>query len=236
MDESERLVAPSLSTLAFERLENAIMQGEIKPGERLSESGLASRFGISRGPLREAIGQLEGRRLVERKYNLGARVVSLSNSDLIDLLVIRESLEGMACRMAAARLSTAQLGQLENMLVGHAKSEEVQSGRGYFQGRDDADFHQVILRECGNPRLIGLLDIELYSLLRLYRHQASMRSGRPAAALQEHRAIVKALKQRDGDRAEDAMRSHIRNSRTAFEQSLAVETTKNQCGCNPWQR
>jgi len=152
MDESERLVAPSLSTLAFERLENAIMQGEIKPGERLSESGLASRFGISRGPLREAIGQLEGRRLVERKYNLGARVVSLSNSDLIDLLVIRESLEGMACRMAAARLSTAQLGQLENMLVGHAKSEEVQSGRGYFQGRDDADFHQVILRECGNPR------------------------------------------------------------------------------------
>ena len=106
MDESERLVAPSLSTLAFERLENAIMQGEIKPGERLSESGLASRFGISRGPLREAIGQLEGRRLVERKYNLGARVVSLSNSDLIDLLVIRESLEGMACRMAAARLSS----------------------------------------------------------------------------------------------------------------------------------
>lgn len=224
MDDSECLVATSLSNLAFERLENAIMQGDIKPGERLSESGLARRFGISRGPLREAIGQLEGRRLVERKSNLGARVVSLSNSDLIDLLVIRESLEGMACRMAATRLSAAQLRQLENMLDGHAESEEVQSDRGYFQGLDDADFHQVILRECGNPRLIGLLDIELYSLLRLYRHQASRRPGRPAAALLEHRAIVEALKQRDGDRAEDTMRSHIRNSRKAFEQSLAVET------------
>lgn len=220
-EETERLVAPNLSVLAYERLERAIMEGEIKPGERLSESGLARRFGISRGPLREAIGQLEGRRLVERRSNLGARVVSLSNIELIDLLVIRESLEGMACRMAASRLTTQQIDRLEELLSQHAEMEEVKSGRGYFQGSDDADFHQVILRACGNSRLIGLLDVELYSLLRLYRHQLSMRPGRPAAALREHQAILAALKARDGDQAENAMRFHIRNSRAAVKEYFA---------------
>ena len=164
-------------------MENACSVGESKAVDRLSEGVVGSRFGSGRGPLGEAIGQVEGRRLVERIYSLGARVGSLSNSDLIDLVVSRESLEGMACRMAAARLSTAQLGQLENMLVGHAKSEEVQSGRGYLQGRDDAEFHQVILRECVNPRLLGLLDIELYSLMRLYRPQAQMSPGTQPAHL-----------------------------------------------------
>ena len=138
-DESERLVATNLATLAYERLERAIMEGEIKPGDRLSESALARRYGISRGPLREAIGQLEGRRLVERKSNLGARVVSLSNTDLIDLLVIRESLEGMACRMAASRVTPAQIAKLESLLLAHADTDAVKSGRGYFQGSGDAD-------------------------------------------------------------------------------------------------
>jgi DNA-binding GntR family transcriptional regulator len=226
-DESERLVAPNLSALAYERLERAIMEGEIKPGDRLSESALARRYGISRGPLREAIGQLEGRRLVERKSNLGARVVSLSNTDLIDLLVIRESLEGMACRMAASRVTPAQIAKLEALLLAHADTEAVKSGRGYFQGSGDADFHQVIISACGNNRLIGLLDGELYSLLRLYRHQMSMRPGRPAAALKEHRTVLSALKLGDGDKAEAAMRTHIRNSRVAVEKWLAADGTLN---------
>ncbi len=222
-DESERLVSPNLSTLAYERLERAIMEGEIKPGERLSESALARRYGISRGPLREAIGQLEGRRLVERKLNLGAQVVSLSNTDLIDLLVIRESLEGMACRMAASRITPAQIARLEDLLLAHADTEAVKTGRGYFQGSGNSDFHQVIIQACGNKRLIGMLDGELYSLLRLYRHQSSRRPGRPAAALKEHRAILSALKLGDGDKAEAAMRTHVQNSREAVEKWLAAD-------------
>ena len=102
---SERLVAQNLSGLALERLEKAIMEGELGPGERLSESGLARRFGISRGPLREAIGQLEGRKLVTRISNQGARVVSLSKDDLLDLLQVRESL----CGDRLMCLSLAQL-------------------------------------------------------------------------------------------------------------------------------
>jgi len=214
---SERLVAPNLSTLAYERLEKAIMEGDIKPGERLSESALARRYGISRGPLREAIGQLEGRRLVERVSHLGARVVSLSDDDLLELMTIREALEGMACRLAATRMTPDQLARIEALLAGHAEDEDIRSDRGYFQAPGEGDFHQIILDNCGNARLQAMLDGELYSLLRLYRHRFSMRPGRPAAALKEHRAILAALKQGDADKAEAAMRAHIRASRAAVE-------------------
>ena len=213
----------NLSALALERLEKAIMQGELAPGERLSESGLARRFGISRGPLREAIGQLEGRKLVTRVSNQGARVVSLSKEDLLDLLQVRESLEGLACRLACQNMDEADLARLEQMLATHQEADAMREGRGYFQGPGDGDFHQVILGACGNARLTGMLGTELYSLLRLYRHRLSMRPGRPAEALQEHRRIVEALRARDPDAAEATMRAHLRSSRSAVEDWLKDE-------------
>jgi len=209
--------------MALERLEQAIMQGELGPGERLSESGLARRFGISRGPLREAIGKLEGRKLVTRVSNQGARVVSLSNEDLLDLLQVRESLEGMACRLASQNMTEAELVRLEDMLVVHEKADAMRTGRGYFQGTGESDFHQVILAACGNARLTGMLGNELYSLLRLYRHRLSMRPGRAAEALEEHRRIVVALRARDPEAAEAAMRAHLRSSRSAVEDWMAQE-------------
>lgn len=222
-NDSERLVVQNLSSLALERLEKAIMEGELGPGERLSESGLARRFGISRGPLREAIGQLEGRKLVTRVSNHGARVVSLSKEDLLDLMQVRESLEGMACRLSAERMSEADMTRLEEMLEVHEKSDAMREGRGYFQGAGDGDFHQVILAACGNARLNGMLGTELYSLLRLYRHHLSMRPGRAAEALDEHKTIVVALRARDPEAAEAAMRAHLRSSRSAIERWMTDE-------------
>jgi DNA-binding GntR family transcriptional regulator len=220
---SEHLIAQNLSGLALERLEKAIMEGELGPGERLSESGLARRFGISRGPLREAIGQLEGRKLVTRVSNQGARVVSLSNEDLLDLLQVRESLEGMACRLASQNMSEAGLARLEDLLTVHEEADAMQAGRGYSQEAGDGDFHQLILDACGNARLSGMLGRELYSLLRLYRHRLSMRPGRPAKALDEHKQIVAALRARDPDAAEATMRVHLRSSRSAVEDWMTNE-------------
>lgn len=218
-DPTDKLISPNLSALAYERLESAILQGGFEPGERLSESALARRYGISRGPLREAIGRLESRGLVERELNRSARVVSPDGPDLLHLLTVRESLEGMACRLAAEHMSDADIDALENLLRDHADTEPVRSGRGYFQGADTRDFHQTILKASANPRLIAMLGGELYPLLRLCRHQISTRPGRPAAALAEHRDIVAALRSRDGDRAEAAMRHHIRQSRAAVKES-----------------
>jgi DNA-binding GntR family transcriptional regulator len=222
-DFARPLVATNLVSLALDRLESAIMEGDLKPGQRLSETDLARRFGISRGPLREAIGQLEGRKLVERVVNQGARVVWLSPAELMDLLVIRESLEGMACRLATERMSDAELDQLNAMLETHAADSSLVSGKGYFQGAGDKDFHGRIARGSGNPRLTAMLQGELYSLLRLYRHRLSMRPGRPQEALDEHRVILAAMRSRDPDRAEAAMRAHIRNSGSAVVDVLAGE-------------
>jgi DNA-binding GntR family transcriptional regulator len=106
------IVAQSLANLAFEKIVSAIVRGEILPGARISEAELARKFGISRGPLREALMRLEGRRLVERRPNLGAYVVGLSQRGLDELFTMREALEGMACRLAATAMSDAEIAEL----------------------------------------------------------------------------------------------------------------------------
>lgn len=222
-DTMQPLTSTNLSMLAFDRLEQAIMSGELKPGERLSEVTLARRYGISRGPLREAIGRLEGRKLVERQANQGARVVSLDQAQILDLLVIRESLEGMACRLAATRIRAGEIKRLHRMLDGHARDAQVVAGKGYFQGGGDLDFHYRIVRASGNARLIKMLDEDLYSLLRLFRQRLSTAPGRPTQALVEHRAVLAALEARDPDAAETAMRTHIRNSRASISHLVAAD-------------
>ena len=221
-DISQPLMSANLSMLAFQRLEQAIMAGELQPGERLSEVTLAKRYGISRGPLREAIGRLEGRNLVERVANQGARVVSLDEAQILNLLVIRESLEGMACRLAATRIKPAELKRLHGMLDSHSRDARVVSEKGYFQGGGDLDFHYRIVRASGNERLIKMLDEDMYLLLRLFRQRLSTAPGRPAQALEEHRVVLAALDARDPDAAEAAMRTHIRNSRASINHIVAV--------------
>src|SRR5690606_30250495 len=93
--------ADTLSDHVFRKIQAAIVKGEIAPGSKMSEPELARTYGISRGPLREAIHRLEGQRLLVRVPHVGARVVSLSQQELCELYQIRESLEGMACRLAA---------------------------------------------------------------------------------------------------------------------------------------
>ena len=152
-------------------------------------------------------------------------MISLRNDELIDLLVIRESLEGMACRLAATRIKPAELKRLQKMLEQHAQDDAVVSGRGYFQGGGDLDFHYRIVKASGNARLFQMLDEELYSLLRLYRQRLSTRPGRPKQALEEHRRVLEALEARDPDAAEAAMRAHIQSSRASLEHHMASEAT-----------
>ena len=107
-----RTIEPiSLTTTIFNRLVEAITSGEFEPGQKLSESDLARRLGISRGPLREALGRLEGR-LVMRTPRLGVSVIDFGRDDLDHLFLVREALEGMAARLAAERMTTAELGRL----------------------------------------------------------------------------------------------------------------------------
>lgn len=217
---NSRVRVKSLVDAVTERLEAAILSGELAPGSRLSEQRLAVAFGVSRGPLREAIRRLEGRQLLRRTANIGVHVTELSRDDLAELLTVREALEGMACRLAAQAITDAQLAELEELLAQHGKARDVQAGTGYYQRTPDFDFHFRIVSASGNARLIQMLCADMYDLLRIYRYRSSTLGGRARDAYDEHRAILDALKRRDAAEAEASMRSHIQRSREHMLQSL----------------
>lgn len=224
---SERIAIRFLVDIVTERIEEAIVSGELAPGARISEMSLARNLGVSRGPLREAIRRLEGRKLVERTPNKGVHIASLSFQDLMDLLDVREALEGKACALAAERISKEELDALEQLLDDHAKHRQLQSGKGYYQESKDFDFHFRIARSSGNERLISIICGDLYHLLRIYRYKSSTFSGRAARALEEHRNILAALQKRNPNLAEKAMRTHIRNA----QQHLRLALKSGKMGC-----
>ncbi len=213
----------SLVDVVAERIEAAIISGQLEPGARLSEQGLAASLGVSRGPLREAIRRLEGRKLLERTPNIGVRVAELSLRDLNDILQVREALEGMACALAARNMSDADIAALAKLLAGHEKQQGLQEGKGYYQESRDFDFHFRIITGSGNARLVQMLTGDLYYLLRVYRYKSSTKPGRAQEALNEHKAILSALAARDAAAAEQAMRTHLRNARRYVEDQLAAE-------------
>ena len=147
----------TMSENVFRRIQAAIVKGEIAPGSKISEPELARTYGISRGPLREAIHRLEGQRLLVRVPHVGARVVSLSHAELIELYEIRESLEGMACRLAAERMTDAEIEELRQVLHTHERDEAFQAGLGYYQQEGDFDFHYRIIQGAGNRTLTQCL-------------------------------------------------------------------------------
>ena len=219
LDETVRISGDSatLSEQVFRSIQASIVCGDIAPGSKISEPELARTYGISRGPLREAIHRLEGQRLLVRVPHVGARVVSLSHAELIELYEIRESLESMACRLAAQRMSQAEVDQLRSVLDTHERDAAFQAGVGYYQQEGDYYFHYKIIQGSGNHMLMQLLTEELYQLVRMYRIQYSTTPNRPQQAFKEHHGILDAIAARDGELAELLMRRHIAASRRNIE-------------------
>jgi DNA-binding GntR family transcriptional regulator len=202
----------------FEEIERAIVTGEFASHSRLGEEALATRFGISRGPLREALRQLEGRGLVVRLPHAGVRVVSLTRADLLELYEIRANLEGLACRLAAQRMTPDEIDALEALLHLHADDEQLRSGESYFQEHGAFDFHFAVARLSKSRRLEQLLCHDYYSLTRLFRFRTGHKPGRPQRAYKEHRRIADALRERDGELAEILMRRHVEAARRELEE------------------
>lgn len=207
------LKVQTLSSLALERISDAIALGQLGPGERISEADLARNLGISRGPLREAISILEGRRLLVREPRVGVRVADLSLAELQEIFVMREALEGMACRLAATHMTDIEIQELREVLLKHSNDEAVKAGVSYFQNSGDYDFHCRIIRGSKNSRLIGTLLDELHYVIRIYRYRSSTLKGRTQQAVDEHEEIIQALEQRNPDAAEAVMRKHIARAR-----------------------
>ena len=202
----------------FFMLRKRIVEGQIESGAKLNEAELSTTYEVSRAVVREAINRLESCRLVERKANVGARVIELTHEGLIELYQIRESLEGMAARLAAENMTDEEIDELNQLLQSHF--ETVQNGESYYQEAGDVDFHYRIIVGSKNHQLISFLIDGLYHLIRMYRVQFGMAGPRVTTAYDEHKHIVRAIVNRDPELAEMLMRRHITYSKNSIQAKM----------------
>lgn len=202
----------------FLQIRRDIVEGEIPAGSKLSEVELSTKYQVSRAVIREAINRLTSCHLIERKANVGARVVSLSPEGLVDLYQVREALEGMAARLAAKNMSDDEIEDLLTLLDYHF--DTVKTGETYYQEAGDVDFHYRIIQGSKNSHLISMLTDGLYHLVRMYRVQLGMVGPRVSTAYDEHRHIAQAISNRDEELAEILMRRHILYSKNSIANKL----------------
>jgi len=202
----------------FYQLRQDIVEGNVKAGSKLSEAELSTKYSVGRSVIREAINRLEVSRLVERKANIGARVVSLTPEGMVQIYQVREALEGMAARLAASQMTVDEIADLTSLLDKY--SESVKNSEAYYQEAGDVDFHYRIIQGSKSEHLISILTESIYHLVRMYRVQQGMAGPRVTTAFDEHTQIVKAIANRDGELAEILMRRHIMYSRNNIESKL----------------
>lgn len=204
----------TLAEQLFDKLTDAILGGELPLGSKISEPLLAQRYGVSRGPLREALHRLQERHLITRSASKGARVVDTTPETMASLFGVREMLEGLAAREAAARITDKELAALSEGVRRHeAELAGLVPGQHNALGTSDRDFHFRIAQASRNPLLIQLLCHQFYPLLRLYRSRRDSKALRERA-LVEHQRILAAITDRDPELAEIMMRRHIAAARS----------------------
>lgn len=194
----------TLTDAIYDRLLDAIYQGRLPPGTVVNEVALAQEYGVSRGPVREAVRRLQGIQLITRQAYTKSRVIELSSDAALELFQLRSALEGMACRLSTQRMDDAEIEALLTEL------ERSRAPAGDGQPPKVFDFHERIARACGNTRIVNALCGDLYHLLRIYRrHSTHAVVERKEDAFEEHWQILRAMKARDARLAESLMRAHI---------------------------
>lgn len=207
-----------LRDVVFNTLRQAILKGELKPGERLMEIQLANKLGVSRTPVREAIRKLELEGLVLMIPRKGAEVAEITRQDMEDVLEVRTALEELAVKDACDHITDAQLSEL--------KKASNEFKKALLEGKDlvtcaDADmhFHDVILSATNNRRLIQMLN-NLSEQMYRYRMEYLKDERTHRTLIEEHDAIRRALKKHDKVKAGAAIRVHIDNQKRSILESL----------------
>ncbi|MGI5162830.1 GntR family transcriptional regulator [Spirillospora sp. CA-253888] len=212
-------IAPGslLAERAYEELRSAILESRLTPGTALSVPALADQMNLSRSPVREAVQRLIHDGLATHVPHRGAEVSSVDVEDLRQLYVVRESLEGLAARLATERLDVPALAELEAILAEHEQVVAEGGGEGAHI-RQDMRFHQAIRNLSGNGHLIDILD-QLQGRAHLGLHSLWRHPHAPRLALTEHRQIYEAMAAGDPDAAERAARNHVARLRVRLAQS-----------------
>ena len=200
---------------AYTLILDAIEAGIFKPGDRLVESELAERFGVSRTPVREALQRLETQGML-RRDGRSLIVASLDHNQLSELYAVRTELEGLAARLAARHATEEELRVLRSMVT---EDRALLGGDPRVLSRANKRFHKQIHLASHNRFLVQQLDL-VHRSMALMATTSFAAEGRDGPALAEHERIVAAIEARDGDAAYAALREHISK---AYETRLRVD-------------
>ena len=200
-------------------LEDEIVNGILKPGDRLDEASLAERFHVSRTPIREAFKYLVGSGLVETLPNRGSFVASVGLPQLIEMFEVMAELEGMCARLATRRITDAESAELQLLLDGCARAEEKGDPDAYYY--ENERFHDCIYRASHNGFLVQQAK-QLQMRLKPYRRLQLRVRNRAGTSLAEHRAIVDAILRGDEATAETCIKDHVRIQGERFTDFIAT--------------
>ena len=196
----------SLQEIVKERIIEAIRSGELKPGERIVETALAKRLNVSRGPLREALKSLEALRLVESRRAKGTFVAAVSEDEVLDMMITRSAIEGLAARLVAVR-GTREPAVLETLEQAFAELERFALSGDVEAARSvDWRFHELVCELSENAFLLATWD-SIGSLVRLFQTRSSNYAMRMPEVLARHRAFLDGLRSGDPDVAERTFRA-----------------------------
>jgi DNA-binding GntR family transcriptional regulator len=190
-----------------DHLRQEIISGSLTPGTELHEVALARSFGVSRGPIREALGRLATEGLVTIRPRRGAVVRALSSDEFIEAYQVREALEMMAVRLAVPKLTEHDLDVMERLVEEMAELADAGDVQGFFDA--NAEFHQCFFEACGNGMLAGLYR-QLRGQIDRHRLRSLELRGELSRSVAEHRAILSAARARDVERAVSLASEHIR--------------------------
>lgn len=206
-----------LRDVVFNTLRQAILKGEMEPGERLMEITLANKLGVSRTPIREAIRKLELEGLVNMIPRKGAVVASISEKDMKDVLEVRITLEELAVKLAVKNMEPEDIEQLrmaakgfENAVISRDIVDIVEA---------DVAFHDIIYNKTGNNRLIQIIN-NLREQMYRYRLEYIKDARTHSILISEHNDIIEALRSKDVEAAKNAVREHIANQERGITRAI----------------
>ncbi len=206
-----------LREVIFDTLRGAIIVGELKPGERLMEVQLSEKMGVSRTPVREAIRKLELEGLVNMVPRKGAHVADLSVKDIMDVLEVRASMDGLATALAASRITQEELKELKHVHTQFINYVEKDNLQGSI--KKDVEFHDVIYRASRNEKLIQIsnnLREQVYRFRVIYLKDYIS----PKEIIREHAEILDAILAKEDEAARFTAMRHIKNQETTIINSI----------------
>ena len=195
-----------LREMVYEELKMQILKGSIIPGTRMMEVELAEEMGVSRTPIREAIRKLEKEGLVTIEPRRGAYASMISTEDMVEILEVRQDLEGLAAYFAADRMTKSQMEELRQ--VSNSYNEAVKEGNMEAMIKHDTRFHHIIVESCRNKILVQMIE-QLQELVLRFRYIYYDNFKRAENMPEEHEAIVAAIAEGDADKARAAADIHI---------------------------